>query len=62
MEGRLEGKLEGKCALLERQLTLRFGPLPEWVRARLAAGTSEQLDRWAERVLAAGSIQEVLSE
>jgi hypothetical protein len=62
MEGEIKGEIKGKCILLERQLTRRFGPLPKWVQDKLVSATTEQLDSWAERVLDAGSIQEVLAE
>jgi hypothetical protein len=38
-----KGFVLGEVALLERQLTRRFGDLPEELRARLKAGSSEQL-------------------
>lgn len=62
LKGKLEGKLEGGRMFLERLLTRRFGPLPEWGRDQLANATLEQLDRWAERALDADSIQAVLAE
>ena len=62
LEGRLEGKLEGGRVLLERLLTRRFGPLPDWGRDQLAGATLDQLDRWADRALEADSIQAVLAE
>jgi predicted transposase YdaD len=62
LEGKLEGKIEGKCALLERQLTRRFGPLPAWAKEQLASATDAQLDSWAERVLDAQTIREVLAQ
>jgi hypothetical protein len=43
-------------------LTRRFGTLPDWGQERLAQATVDQLDRWAERVLEADSIKEVLAE
>jgi hypothetical protein len=57
-----EGMQQGKYGLLERILIGRFGPLPEWAMQRLGAASPEQLDRWAERVLEAESIQGVLSD
>ena len=45
--------------LLQRQLTLKFGPLDAATQARLAAADSETLLVWGERVLAAGSLAEV---
>ena len=45
--------------LLQRQLTLKFGPLDAATQARLVAADSEMLLVWGERVLAAGSLAEV---
>ena len=69
-EGKLEGKLEGwkdgeldgGRVLLERLLTRRFGPLPDWGRDQLVGATLDQLNRWADRTLEADSIQAVLAE
>ena len=61
-EGWQEGKREGKRIFLERLLIRRFGLLPDWGKAQLAGATSEQLDRWSERVLEVDSIQGVLAE
>jgi hypothetical protein len=54
-----KGFVLGEVALLERQLTRRFGDLPEEVRARLKAGSSEQLQLWGDRVLDASSLAEI---
>ena len=51
-----EGKAEGKAETLSRQLTRRFGPLPEWVAPRLQSATADQLDLWADRVLDAPTL------
>ena len=59
LETRLENLLEGQhesqrlceVCLLRRQLTLRFGPLPDWVDQQLSQATTEQLEAWALRVL-----------
>jgi hypothetical protein len=62
IKGRQEERKEGKRVILERLLVRRFGPMPEWGYERLASATSEQLDRWIDRVLEADSIQGVLAE
>lgn len=54
------GRAEGRVAILQRQLTLRFGPLPNGVTERLAAATIEELDAIAERLLDAPSLEEAL--
>ena len=59
-EGRAEGKLGGQAELLLKLLSLRFGELSSEVRARVAAASLEQLDVYAERVLSAPSLDDVL--
>jgi hypothetical protein len=60
LTGEARGKARGKAELLLRQLTLRFGTLPDEANARLTAATSEELDLLAERVLTASTVDEVL--
>lgn len=60
-KGLEQGQLLGQAALLERQLTRRFGPLPDELRSRLAAGSREQLQTWGDRVLDATTLAEVFS-
>ena len=59
-EGQHEGRLEGQAAVLEHQLTRRFGALPESVRQQLLGATPEQLLLWADRVLEVSSLAEVM--
>jgi hypothetical protein len=59
-EGRAEGRTEGRAELLQRQLTLRFGPLPARATERLSAATIDELDAIGERLLAAQSLDEAL--
>lgn len=54
------GVLQGKQQLLIRQLETRFGPLDEVTRERLKVASGQELDTWAERVLDAPSLAEVL--
>jgi hypothetical protein len=61
-DGELKGELKGGRVLLERLLTRRFGPLPDWGRNQLVGATLDQLNRWADRTLEADSIQAVLAE
>ena len=60
VEGRAEGRAEGKAELLSKQMQLKFGALPADVAERVRTASSEELDRWAERILAAASIEDVL--
>lgn len=59
---RAQGRVEGRVAALLRLLQKRFGPLPTEVEPRLAAATSEQIDRYLDRVLDAASLAEVLAD
>lgn len=45
--------------MLKRLLTRRFGALPLWVEEKLTQANRETLERWAERVLEAATLQEV---
>ena len=56
----MEAKLEGEAAILQRLLTKRFGGLDDITLTRLHNATSEQLEFWAERVLDAPTLQEVV--
>ena len=60
-EGQTEGLAKGRAALLERQLARRFGPLSEDVRARLAQATAAELGDFAEAVLDANNLDDVLA-
>ena len=61
-QGRQEGIQQGKSLVLRRQLARRFGVLPLWVEERLARADRESLERWAERLLEAATIEEVFRE
>jgi flagellar biosynthesis/type III secretory pathway protein FliH len=59
-EGREKGREEGARLLLARLLEQRFGDLPVTARRRLAAVRSlERLNRLAEQVLSARSLDEL---
>nr|WP_306799187.1 DUF4351 domain-containing protein [Alcanivorax quisquiliarum] len=58
-EGRREGRQEGEFSLLLRQLTRRFGPLPDADIARLKRAGLDELELWADRVLDAASLEGV---
>jgi hypothetical protein len=55
-----KGRAEGRAELVLKLLALRFGPLREEVVARVRAASVEELDTFAERVLTATSLDEVL--
>jgi Domain of unknown function (DUF4351) len=55
-----QGRVEGRAALVIRQLTLRFGPIADEVRARLERASIAELDDVGERLLTAPTLQEAL--
>ncbi|MCM8624891.1 DUF4351 domain-containing protein [Accumulibacter sp.] len=61
-QGTEQGERIGEAKVVERQLTRRFGPLDAETRARLQAATLEQLDRYADRLLDAATLDEVFSD
>jgi hypothetical protein len=60
--GRDEGVAQGQRTTLIRQLTRRFGPLPQSVEARVAGAGAEDLERWLDRILDAASLDEVFAD
>ncbi len=58
-EGQEAGRLEGERLLIIKQLTRRFGPLnPDTIEC-LETANADQLERWAENLLEANSLEEV---
>lgn len=60
-KGLEKGLDQGKAWLLRRQLQLKFGALSPELEARIDAATGEQIARWAERILSARSIEEMVT-
>ena len=60
--GRQEWIHQGESQILRRQLTRRFGPLPDWAEAKLTQASTDQLEHWADRILDAESLETVFSE
>ncbi|MDD5035650.1 MAG: DUF4351 domain-containing protein, partial [Methylococcaceae bacterium] len=59
-QGMQRGVQQGEARVLRRQLTRRFGPLPDWAETRLSQATTDQCEEWADRLLDAGSLEGVL--
>jgi hypothetical protein len=55
-----QGRVEGRAALIIRQLALRFGPLTQQVEARIAEASIEELDQIGERLLTAQTLDGAL--
>ena len=52
---------EGERSLLYRQLTRRFGPLDEQTETRLQQANATDLERWANNILEAQTLDEVFT-
>jgi len=59
-QGMQEGLQQGEALVLERQLRLKFGELPEMVQRRIEQANEPTLLQWSERVLTADRLDEVL--
>lgn len=60
-EGKVEGKAEGRAEIVFKQLSLRFGPLNDEVRARILGAQESQIDALAKRLLTAQTLEEALA-
>lgn len=59
-EGHAEGHAEGERTLVRRLLVGKFGPLPERAEARLLSATEAELTLFADRILSAKALDDVL--
>ena len=57
------GELSGRTAIVNRLFRKRFGScLDPRIQEKLRNATPEQLDLWAERILDAATIEDVIKE
>ncbi|HWN67242.1 MAG TPA: hypothetical protein VNM90_06355 [Haliangium sp.] len=61
-EGRKEGLKEGQQKVLSKLLGRKFGELPDWAQQRLRAASDADIERWIERVLVAGTLDDVFAD
>jgi predicted transposase YdaD len=59
-QGLQQGLAQGQRALVLRPLHRRFGPLDEGTRSRLDRATVQDLERWAEQLLTAATLEDAL--
>ena len=60
MKGEKKGEKKGEMKILIRQLSRRFGQLPKWAENRISKAEPAQLENWADAVLDASNLTEVL--
>ena len=58
-EGMQQGMQQGEALALQRLLTKRFGAVPAAFTARIAGAAPEQIERWLDQVLDAGSLDDM---
>jgi predicted transposase/invertase (TIGR01784 family) len=58
-KGREEGREQGQRELLVKQLTIKFGPLPESIVSKVTALSERRLETLAERFVTAASLAEL---
>ena len=51
---------KGKADSLKHLLTHRFGPVPKWAAARIAAAPLAQLDAWLDGIFDAQSLEDLI--
>lgn len=61
-EGRTQGRTEALTSLLRKRLEKRFGPLPTWAQAKLAAATPETLEAWSLQLDDNPTLENLLAE
>jgi hypothetical protein len=59
-QGKAAGRAEGRVEIILKQLATRYGAVSAAVEARVRAAGSTELDRVAERVLTASTVEEAL--
>jgi hypothetical protein len=60
-QGIEQGRKEGAVAMLERQLTRRFGPLSATVQRKLAKASLTTLQAWSDALPEAQSLKQVFA-
>jgi len=59
-KGMSQGQSQGACQMLTRMVVQRFGPLPDWALGRLQSADASLLERWADRLFTAQSLEALL--
>ncbi|WP_353571993.1 DUF4351 domain-containing protein [Candidatus Albibeggiatoa sp. nov. BB20] len=62
LQGMQEGIQQGEQSILLRQLTRRFGILPESLQERIKQANLEQLELWSDVILTASSLDDIFDK
>jgi hypothetical protein len=62
VQGEIKGEIKGRAVLVAKQLTLRFGPLPESTLAEITDASLAELDTIGERLLTAKTLEDALGQ
>jgi len=54
-------KIEGQAMVVLRQMTRRFGPLPDALRQKVLDGSPEEVDAWADALFDGKTLNEILT-
>lgn len=60
-EGRRQGKRQGEATIVLKLLQLKFGALDSSTRSRVRRAEPADLERWAQRLLTADTLDEVFT-
>ena len=61
-KGMEKGMLEEARAILKRQIARRFKSIPDWVPTRLSNAKAPQIEKWAENIFDANTVEELFSD
>ena len=56
-----EGKKEAEILMFGKLLARRFGTVPVWAEDRLRQAEEKELEIWMDRILDAGSVEELFT-
>lgn len=61
-EGEARGRAEGRASVMLKQVRLRFGDPSSADVARIEQASIDDLDLWAERILSAATLRDVIGD
>jgi len=54
-------KMEGQAMVVLRQMTRRFGPLPDALKQKVMDGSVEEVDAWADALIDGKTLDEIFA-